>query len=142
MIQAKCAARHARVVCLPFSTLTSPIPPSTPKLFGKKFKIPKRKYDKFHLEVDNQHENDHKLIFDEEPHIYSYEGKPLSLSVTGLVDSYFEKFDPKSAVIKMMTGSNWPRDGYVHKDGTSFTESEVLQQWEDIGMQARNRGSS
>ncbi len=115
--------------------------PPTPKSFGKSFQLPARNDDIFHLQTKHIHPNDDKLTFDEEPHIYYYDNKPIKLSVTGLVDTYFDKFNPEEAVAKMMDGRNWPREGYIHENGTSFTKEDILKQWENIGLQARNKGN-
>jgi hypothetical protein len=63
----------------------------------------------FKLEMLNLHQFDKKILFNEERHEYKYEGKKMSLSVTGLISKYFEKFESEEVVEKMIKGRNWPR---------------------------------
>ena len=67
--------------------------PVTPKSFGEEFSISSDSTSLI-LAQRNKHVLDVKIQFDEGPHEYFFEGKKMSLSVTGLVDSFFAKFDP------------------------------------------------
>eukprot|EP00597_Dinobryon_sp_UTEXLB2267_P005907 CAMPEP_0170070714 /NCGR_PEP_ID=MMETSP0019_2-20121128/8901_1 /TAXON_ID=98059 /ORGANISM="Dinobryon sp., Strain UTEXLB2267" /LENGTH=207 /DNA_ID=CAMNT_0010279059 /DNA_START=233 /DNA_END=856 /DNA_ORIENTATION=- len=40
----------------------------------------------------------------------------------------------------MITGSNWPREGYINEKGIPYTEQEIFDKWNRIGLNARNRG--
>lgn len=113
----------------------------SPQFYGQTFKMPPR-VDTYPLEILNAHPNDDKVSFDESRHAYSYEGTPIKTSVTGLVDSFFEKFVPEVAVEKMMNGPKWPRAEYIHKDGTVFTPAQIMRKWENSGLYARNRGNT
>ncbi len=43
---------------------------------------------------------------------------------------------------KMVTGTNWPREGYLKMDGqTPMTKEEIKAKWENIGEYARNKGT-
>jgi hypothetical protein len=109
--------------------------------FGPTFKHPVRNGD-FYLERSNAHPRDLEITFDEEKHKYFYQGNVLSNSVTQIISSYFERFDPDSSVKKMMEGPNWPRPQYMLPDGNPLTAKEILKQWDENSECARNEGSS
>lgn len=94
-----------------------------------------------HLELQNPHNLDTRLSFNENLHKYAFDNQPLARSVTAVVSSYFEKFVPEVVVEKMMTGNNWPRPEYTHADGTPYLRETILAQWESIGLLARNNGT-
>ena len=52
---------------------------------------------------------DDRVTFDEEPHTYTIDGTPAEKSVTEVVGSVFEQFDPELAIEKMVYSPNWPR---------------------------------
>jgi hypothetical protein len=70
-------------------------------------------------------------------HIYIH----IYISVTEVVGQFFEIFDADMIARKMINGANWPRDGYIQKDGKPFTEEEIKKKWDDIGEYARNQGT-
>lgn len=41
----------------------------------------------------------------------------------------------------MMNGRNWPRPGYMNKDGTPFSAEQIKEKWDNISLNARNRGT-
>jgi hypothetical protein len=94
-----------------------------------------------YLERRNAHHLDKLLTFNEDYHQYTFDNKTLSNSVTKVVGNYFEKFVPEKAVTLMMDGKNWPRPQYSNEDGSPFTREKILQQWEDVGLLARNQGT-
>lgn len=57
------------------------------------------------LEVKNPHELDSHITFNEDVHQYYYDGKLLDHTCTGLITSFFEKFDSKMIITKMMSGN-------------------------------------
>ena len=75
------------------------------------------------------------------PQEYYWDSKKMQYSVTGLIDLFFEKFDAEKVIDKMISGNNWPRDGYRRKDGTPLTAEEIKQKWDRQGLFARNRGT-
>lgn len=111
----------------------------TKKFDQKSFQLPPRRTD-LKLDLENPHPNDEHVTFDEAQHVYFYDKKPLSISVTKLVEEFFNKFDPDSAATKMINGRNWPRPEYTQKDGTPFTAEQCKAKWESQGLYARNKG--
>lgn len=110
------------------------------KDFGRNFEVPSREY-KLHLEDLNAHPHDKRIVFLENDHKYIVEGTPLQYSVTSLISEYFEKFESEITAKKMISGSRWPREGYIHQNGEPYTLEEILQKWDDGGLDSRNRGT-
>lgn len=104
------------------------------------FSIPIRSHA-LYLELTNKHEMDDNISFEEKSHTYKVNGVPTKYSVTQIVESYFPKFESKAMANKMTKSNNWPRDGYIHENGTPFTVNEILEKWRLNGLQSRNRGS-
>jgi len=98
--------------------------PVTPVSFGEKFQIQEMS-EKMGLEIANGHELDNKIKFEEGPHEYFWDGIKLGSSVTRLVESFFEKFDPDDAIQKMKNGSKWPRPEYTRKSGEVWTDEQI-----------------
>jgi hypothetical protein len=110
--------------------------------FGKGFRLPKIDKNRLVLELMNKHPLDLRIRFDEEAHKYYFDNKLMSKSVTELVESYFEKFDPDVVAPLMVKSKNWPREGYMNeKTGEPMTVEEIKKKWEDFGEQARNKGT-
>jgi hypothetical protein len=109
--------------------------------FGKNFQLPQQSSQPSLLERMNRHSLDKELEFDEISHNYFYRGEKLKYSVTQLVKQYFEEFDASEDAKKMINSQNWPRSGYIHEDGKPYSVEEIVAKWEDIGLQARNRGT-
>ena len=86
--------------------------PKEPWTFNKGFVLPPRPPGKTDLELVNSHPNDLSITFESDSHTYFYDGVKMDLSVTTLIEKYFEKFDPDVVIPKMMSGNNWPRAGY------------------------------
>ena len=114
--------------------------PAEPRNFGSKFALP-RDTSPMKLQVNNAHELDKRIDFDAAAHVYYVDGEAMELSVTEMIDGFFEKFDADLVISKMMAGSRWPREGYMKKDGTPYTEEEIKAKWDSIGEYARNRGT-
>jgi vesicle coat complex subunit len=73
---------------------------------------------------------DNAVVYDEVNHAYYINGKKMAHSVTGVVESCFEKFNPQVVAERMIQGSNWPRAGYMQQDGkTPMTLEEILKKW-------------
>lgn len=77
------------------------------------------------LEEQNSHPRDSKIAFEAAAHKYSFDGKAMDRSVTEVVGYYFEAFDADLIARKMITGNNWPRDGYMQRNGDPFTVSFI-----------------
>jgi hypothetical protein len=121
-------------------TFTSIGEPLTPVSFGEGFRISEEPTPLF-LAQRHTHVLDGKIQFEEGPHEYFYEGKKMSISVTGLVESFFEKFDPDEAIERMKNGSKWPRPEYTRKSGEVWTNEQIKAFWDGVGLYARNRGT-
>jgi len=97
----------------------------------------------------HRHPRDASILFSEEEHKYSImqeDGRqyPLGNSVTEIVEQYKEPFDADGIIAKMMSGNNWPRDGYTVPQGTSerpMTENEIKAKWDFVRNDASNRGT-
>ena len=76
----------------------------------------------------NAHQRDTLLHFDEEKHIYTLNGKPMS-SVTTLVDEYFEKFDADYWAARKA-----PKLG--------ITPEQLKARWEENAQRARDLGTA
>lgn len=72
----------------------------------------------------NAHQRDTLLHFDEEKHIYTLNGKPM-ISVTTLVDEYFEKFDADYWAARKA-----PKLG--------ITPEQLKARWEENAQRARD----
>jgi hypothetical protein len=116
-------------------------PPAEPRNFGAKFQLPKGDTSPMILQDLNGHPFDKRVNFDEDAHVYYVDSVAMEVSVTGLIEGFFEKFDADQVAARMVAGSRWPRDGYTHKDGTPYTEAEIKAKWDTIGVYARNRGT-
>ena len=103
-------------------------PPIEPRGFGIDFKIEPYP-SKLDLESFNAHPLDTSLVFDQVHHSYYFNGVKMENSVTTIIDKYFKKFDPLAVAEMMTKGSNWPREGYLKRDGTPFTIDEIVRKW-------------
>ena len=122
------------------TNITTFAAPEEPVDFNKGFKI-KRPLGKLQLEILNEHPIDNKISFDEENHIYYFNGKQIRHSCTQVVERYFDKFDPDLAISKMRNGPRWPRKEYMNYNGTEMTDEEIKGKWDAIGLFARNKGT-
>lgn len=108
--------------------------------FGENFQVPIRD-SILPLELTNSHPNDAFVQFFEKDHKYFAFDIPMEYSVTTLIGRYFEKFEALKIAEKMISGSKWPREGYLHQDGQPYSLEDILKQWESIGLFSRNRGT-
>lgn len=74
----------------------------------------RRSEDEMILRAKNFFDMDSRIKFDESSHKYLIDDKPAVKSVTELVSSVFESFEPDLVIEKMMTGPKWPRDECVY----------------------------
>lgn len=89
-----------------------------------------------YLREVNVHDRDTRIVFDEEPHVYYVDTKPISCSVTTLVHKYFPKFDADLIIRRMMNGKNWTSSKYY-----GMTAEEIKQSWNDLGKSATTEGT-
>ena len=90
------------------------------------------------LSIENKHERDQYITFDEGPHIYTVHGEQGYTSVTTFVHQKFSHFDPDKVI-----------DGFVKKgklnDPTykyyGMTREQIKQQWHENGQLASGSGT-
>lgn len=78
------------------------------------------------LQKLHRHSNDTRLVFYEQPHVYTFDNVPTSASVTALAHDYEKPFDPVAAIASMKTSRSqaWPRLEYV-VDAQPFASPDV-----------------
>ena len=89
-------------------------PPAPPIDYDEQYVLPQ--HSEKPLQRLHNHPLDDRLVFYEQPHVYTVDNVPTTLSVTGLAHQYEEVFDASKA-IQLMKGSKkqaWPRREYVH----------------------------
>lgn len=84
----------------------------------------------------NHHVRDDQIVFDEAPHIYYVDEKPVGISVTSIVHKYFGKFDADLIISRMMRGKNWASSKYF-----GMTSDEIKKMWSDAGNDATHHGT-
>ena len=89
-------------------------PPPAPASFGDAYVLPTHTHDK-PLQKTNTHPLDSRLVFYEEPHVYTFDGAALSASVTALAHQFEKPFVAAEAISGMKTARSqaWPRLEYV-----------------------------
>ena len=60
------------------------------------------------LNEANKHVRDGHIVFNEELHIYTVDGKVADISITSLKEIYCEPFDPESAVKCVFSAKAFP----------------------------------
>jgi ATP-dependent exoDNAse (exonuclease V) beta subunit len=78
------------------------------------------------LEKENAHERDKRIIFDEESHTYTVDGKVYNGSVTGFIHKFFKDFDPEETINKYY--KKW-QDNTKHKYH-GMTKDQIIKQWQ------------
>lgn len=68
------------------------------------------------------------LEFKEDTHKYSFDSKPIKISVSGLIKNFYEEFDSYTVSLRIAE-----RDGLNQKD--------ILKGWENTGKVASKRGN-
>ena len=97
--------------CLRAGTWPRSVAVATPSSFNVEFLSGVSVVDV--LSVVNPHTRDSNLQFREADHSYTWRGHRVSLSVTGLIHSLVQTFNPAEALRAMRGGRNWPRVEYV-----------------------------
>ena len=88
-------------------------PSEKPPFFDERYVLPEHRTKL--LQMKNPHELDNYLTFYEEPHIYTFHGKPVEVSVSSLVHPYEDEFNPGIAIslMKKSKKESWPRLKYT-----------------------------
>jgi len=89
------------------------------------------------LEQKNSHPRDKRIDFDEKNHIYSVDGMPYQISVTGFIKSFFEEFDVDSVIQKNY--AKWQSDKNSKYYGLSV--EEIKNSWKKNAEDASSKGS-
>lgn len=110
-------------------------PPAPPADFGAGYVLPT--HTEKPLQRLNPHPIDARHVFYEQPHIYTLDGVPTSLSVTGLAHSCEEGFDPDKGISMMRSSRSqaWPRLDYVHN---ARDIDDVVEWSNDFGLLSVN----
>ena len=67
------------------------------------------------LEHLHAHPRDRHIVFFAETHTYLIRGRKSLGSVTGVVHAFAQEFQAHAVIQQMMTGSRWPRPGYLQE---------------------------
>lgn len=88
-------------------------PPAPPDDYDAGYVLPQ--HSEKPLQLLHPHPLDARLVFYEEPHVYTFDGVPTSLSSTGLAHAHQPPFDGPAAIGMMRTSRTqaWPRLEYV-----------------------------
>ena len=86
---------------------------------------------------------DEHISFDEEKHVYTFRGKQVAQSVTGLLHLYAHEFDAHEAIYAMLNGRDWEtkKKKYLKEDGQMMTVDEIVEAWATNGAVQRARGT-
>jgi ATP-dependent exoDNAse (exonuclease V) beta subunit len=91
------------------------------------------------LRIENAHERDQHLVFDEPTHKYTIltDAGSIYTSVTTFNHHHFPKFDAEKTIKNMMKGKNWnPTNKYWGK-----TQEEIKKLWSDNGASVSGAGT-
>ena len=88
-------------------------PPPCPEHFDSRYVLPSHRVKL--LEKQNLHPRDERIVFYEEPHIYTIDGHPVQASVSGLPHAFEGAFVASEAIASMKRSrkEKWPRLAYV-----------------------------
>jgi ATP-dependent exoDNAse (exonuclease V) beta subunit len=79
-----------------------------------------------------------KLDFNEEKHVYFVDGKPLKASVSKLIKQFYKPFPTKQKAKEIALSCK--NNGVLNKY-SGMSEQEILDQWEEINLEATTRGT-
>ena len=112
-------------------------PPAAPAGFDDRYVLPPHCIKP--LQQRHVHERDREIDFIEEPHIYTWQGKFVRVSVTYLAHLHEQPFDADLCIERMQRGRNWPRLEYVKGclevasvDDLSASEGNLLHDGERV----------
>jgi hypothetical protein len=104
---------HERNRCLqrpaPPMMWDQPTVPACPSTFDVLPHLP----DVLFLSILDGHPRDARLLFYADTHTYLIDGRRSNGSVTGLIHEYAHPFEEDTIIHKMISGSKWPRVGYL-----------------------------
>ena len=88
-------------------------PPPKPEHFDGRYVLPAHRIKL--LEKKHPHPRDDRIVFYEEPHIYTVDDYPVQASVSGLPHEYEREFDPAEGILAMKRSrrERWPKLAYV-----------------------------
>lgn len=86
------------------------------------------------LAVKYPYEHEKRIWFDEEPHIYHVDSKPMPISSTAICHALFEAFDPMKTLAKMDPDEKAAKYG-------SLGDVEIAASWKQKGSEAANTGT-
>ena len=118
-----------------------PVVPETPANFLD-FQVPDVQCET--LARVHAHPRDRDISFLQPSHTYFVNGKPVPVSVTGLVHQFSQEFNPDIVVSKMMRSGRWPRPEYARVvDGTlvPLSSEEIKEKWLANSRDASSRGT-
>ena len=100
-------------------------PPPRPEHYDHRYELPAHAL--YPLAKINWHPLDSRLVFYEEPHVYTLDGVPLSISMTSVAHSCQEEFDADRAIelMKMSRSQSWPRLKYT-------TDIKLIDSYSDV----------
>lgn len=88
-------------------------PPPAPAAYDDTYRPPAHRVKL--LETRHSHARDEDSLFLEGPHLYIVRGRPMEVSVTGVVSAFMEPFDADLIIAKMAASRSeaWPRVKYA-----------------------------
>lgn len=108
------------------------VPPPRPEHYDERYELPAHRT--YPLARINWHPMDDRLVFYEDPHVYTLDGRPVSESMTGLAHACQQPFDGHAAIrmMKMSKAQCWPRLKYAL--GARFCANPELEATPDRGV--------
>ena len=94
-----------------------------------------------YLATLNCDDRDHKITFEEGPHIYTVNGERNTyISATTFVHSHFPQFDAKAIIQKMRANkrNNWNDPNYVYYNKT---DEEIMEMWSNKAKVSSEAGT-
>lgn len=93
------------------------------------------------LNLKNKHVNDSRVFFDSMNHEYFVDGKKINYSVTGLIESFFPKFDSDYWSSKKAIERIQMESGKLTNENISNVKKDILMEWEDNRKDAADKGT-
>jgi hypothetical protein len=90
------------------------------------------------LALENLHERDVRIKFDEGPHVYYIDGSCKDyVSVTTFVHKFFPDFNTDEVISKMFQGRNWTSSPWF-----GMTRTAIKQAWKSTASEASTLGTA
>lgn len=87
--------------------------------------------------IENKHERDSHISFDEGTHTYTVNGSYVGyISVTKLIHKFFPEFNPDEVIRKMKNSPKWPDSKYF-----GMSDDEIKNGWNSNGRSASGAGT-